>query len=256
MKLNELKMLFLEADRDDDDASGELPPLGNFDLEDKFKPDSEVDMASDAGAANSNADEDKSKDDEDAKETDDENDKDDSDDEEESLSVEDKEIRGNRDKLIDKFNDTNSDSTYIKLVAYEEDEKCKHCSFKVAMTVDPEEIYLDRSKYNDGEAKLELNKIFYKDIESMVKELGIDGIKWTSKGDEMIGIIGAKDEPEDDEDEESEVEDEGVDADEDKEMTDTPDEDDESDGSEKDDDGEDDEDEKEKVPVKGLKLRK
>ena len=99
-----------------------------------------------------------------------------------------KKIKEIRDRFIEEFNAENEGKTRLKIAAYEPfNDFIK--SIKVTYEIDPEEIYLAKDKYDDGDAWLELNDIFFKDINSVASKLGIKRIEWKRDDDARFGNL-------------------------------------------------------------------
>lgn len=91
-------------------------------------------------------------------------------------------LKSIRDELITTFNDESKEKTGISLDKYEPNDAFVK-SFKVVYNVDKEEPYIDRDKYTKGEGNIKLNGVFYKDILSIAKKLGVDNIEWKVSDD-------------------------------------------------------------------------
>ena len=103
-----------------------------------------------------------------------------------------KEYKKVRDDLISTFNSENEDVSKIRLASYEPFPTYIK-SIKVVMEVDKEEPYLDKEKYNDGTTSIDLNDIFYNDVLSVAKKLGVKDIEWKSDDDTKFGVIVLED---------------------------------------------------------------
>ena len=99
-----------------------------------------------------------------------------------------KKIKAIRDHFIEEFNQENEGKTRLKISAYEPYSDFIK-SIKVTYEIDPEEIYLDKDKYEDGAAWLELNDIFFKDINSVAANNGIKRIEWKRDDNSRFGNL-------------------------------------------------------------------
>ncbi len=99
-----------------------------------------------------------------------------------------KKIRAIRDQFIEDFNAENEGKTRLKILAYEPYTDFIK-SIKVTYEIDPEEIYLDKDKYSDGNAWLELNDVFFKDINAVAVKNGIKRIEWKRDDDSRFGNL-------------------------------------------------------------------
>lgn len=169
MKWKELSLLF------EQDEEKSLPPLGDIGNDKKFDPDQELDIPEDAGIPVNDTEDEKIQKKEKVKK--------------ENFSQKSKQERKARDELINKFNRENEESS-IKLISFnpDVDNKKDFSMFKVIMILDPEEIFLDKDKYESGNATIYLNQVFTNELRSIAKQLGIDDIKWTQ--DENGGKYG------------------------------------------------------------------
>jgi len=97
-------------------------------------------------------------------------------------------------ELIELFNDSkdNKERTNIKLKRFKgEDDNYK--SFMVVYDVpEDKEIYLDGEKYLKGEVDIGLNDIFYNDLQSIAKDVGISKINWKTQDGVNFGTIELK----------------------------------------------------------------
>lgn len=96
-----------------------------------------------------------------------------------------KDYEGIRDKLIEKFNKENENESNLILKPYDIGNSVKN--FIVVLDID--EPYFEEQKYDNGEADLKLNNIFYNDLKSICSDIGIKRITWKKNSDVKYGEI-------------------------------------------------------------------
>ena len=91
--------------------------------------------------------------------------------------------------LLEEFQTDGNSSTRVRLSQYIKPDGTRTRAILVSYEVEPEEIYLDRDFYEDGEVELKLNDIFYNDLDSICKKVGIESIEWKMVDGKFVGVV-------------------------------------------------------------------